>query len=67
MHVHWSPRVADLRELDEVDVGVLLAVLGVHGLAPEPKHTHARVKQSTDTHGLTLRTGHMRTGAELKG
>ena len=40
MHVHWSPRVADLRELDEEDVGVLLAVLGVHGLAPEPKQKH---------------------------
>ena len=34
MHVHWSPRVANLRELD-VDVNVLLEILGSHGLAHE--------------------------------
>lgn len=45
--VHWSPRVADLRELDEEDVGVVLTVLGIHGLAPEPKQTHAH----TERHG----------------
>ena len=30
--------VADLRELDEEDVRELLAVLGIHGLAPEHRN-----------------------------
>lgn len=31
----YSPGIADLRELDEENVGVGVTVLGIHGRAPE--------------------------------